>query len=84
VGRIKRARSGLKSAGGTAGTEGSRGEKKRSARRRSNDAGSSDALDEVNRILDKIGEQGMDSLTPAELEFLNDMSQKKSGPERKH
>lgn len=35
-----------------------------------------DSLDEVDRILDKIRESGMDSLTPKERAFLDDMSRR--------
>lgn len=35
-----------------------------------------DALDEVDRILDKIREHGMESLTPKERAFLDDMSRR--------
>ena len=35
-----------------------------------------DALDEVDRILDKIRESGMDSLTPEERAFLDEMSRR--------
>lgn len=35
-----------------------------------------DSLDEVDRILDKIRESGMDSLTAAERAFLDDMSRR--------
>jgi hypothetical protein len=38
-----------------------------------------DALDEVDRILDKIKEHGIDSLTPEEREFLDDMSRRYRG-----
>lgn len=82
--KAKRARRGLKSVGTDGKQDEKAGKAKRSARRRPNPPASSDALDEVNRILDKIGEQGMDALTPAELEFLNEMSQRKSGLDRKH
>ncbi len=44
----------------------------RTRRRRSNVNG--DALDEVDRILDKIRESGMDSLTIKERAFLDEMS----------
>ncbi len=46
-----------------------------------------DALDEVDRILDKIRASGMDSLTPEERAFLDEMSrryQKKDGEPRMH
>lgn len=33
-------------------------------------------LDEVNRVLDKISERGMDSLTPEERRFLDEMSKR--------
>jgi membrane associated rhomboid family serine protease len=84
LGKAKRARSGLKSVGRSGAADGKQEERKPSAKRRDRSRPSSDALDEVNRILDKIGERGMDSLTPAELEFLNEMSQRKSGPDIRH
>ena len=80
IGKARRARSGLKSVG----KETKAGDAKRNQKRRSRSGASNDALDEVNRILDKIGERGMDSLTPAELDFLNEMSQQKSDPDLKH
>jgi membrane associated rhomboid family serine protease len=44
-----------------------------------------DSLDEVDRILDKIRESGMDSLTPKEREFLDEMSRRyQKTPERFH
>jgi membrane associated rhomboid family serine protease len=42
-------------------------------RRRGPDA---TVLDEVNRVLDKISERGMDSLTPEERRFLDEMSKR--------
>ena len=44
-------------------------------RRRRRDVGS-DALDEVDRVLDKIRSDGIDSLTPEERSFLDDMSRR--------
>lgn len=38
-----------------------------------------DSLDEVDRILDKIREQGIEALTPKEREFLDDMSRRYRG-----
>jgi membrane associated rhomboid family serine protease len=38
-----------------------------------------DRLDEVDRILDKIRESGIDALTPKEREFLDDMSRRYRG-----
>jgi len=44
-----------------------------------------DTLDEVDRILDKIREQGIDALTEGEREFLDDMSRRyRDGPDRTH
>lgn len=44
-----------------------------------------DALDEVDRILDKIRESGIDSLTPKERAFLDEMSRRyRTTPERLH
>jgi membrane associated rhomboid family serine protease len=44
-----------------------------------------DSLDEVDRILDKIRETGMDSLTPKERAFLDEMSRRyQKTPERFH
>jgi membrane associated rhomboid family serine protease len=83
-GKAKRARRGLKSVDRDGKADAKQESRRPSARRRPKSEASSDALDEVNRILDKIGERGMDSLTPAELEFLNEMSQRKSGPDIKH
>lgn len=45
----------------------------RSARRR---GASGDELDEVDRILDKIREQGIDSLSSEEQKFLDEMSRR--------
>lgn len=36
----------------------------------------SKVLDEVNRVLDKISERGLDSLTPEERKFLDEMSRR--------
>jgi membrane associated rhomboid family serine protease len=80
IGKARRAGSGLTSVGKESRTAST----KRDSKRRPRSSGSSDALDEVNRILDKIGERGMDSLTPDELEFLNEMSQRKNDPDLKH
>jgi len=43
-----------------------------------------DALDEVDRILDKIRESGMDSLTPKERAFLDEMSRRYQKTTRTH
>ncbi|MCG8468459.1 MAG: rhomboid family intramembrane serine protease, partial [Gemmatimonadetes bacterium] len=51
--------------------EPAKGQPPRTKRRRGVDG---DSLDEVDRILDKIRESGMDSLTPKERAFLDDMS----------
>ncbi|MGD8495417.1 MAG: rhomboid family intramembrane serine protease [Gemmatimonadales bacterium] len=54
----------------------------RSARRRRGDG---DDLDEVDRILDKIRERGIDALTKDEQAFLDEMSRKyRSGPGGAH
>ncbi len=45
-------------------------------RRRSSEEPGGDDLDEVDRILDKIREQGMDALSASEREFLDTMSRK--------
>jgi len=82
MGKAKRARRGLKSVG--RGADAKQEGRKPSAKRRDRSGPSSDALDEVNRILDKIGERGMDALTPEELDFLNEMSQRKSRPDTRH
>lgn len=51
-------------------------------RRTPKDESSRDNLDEVDRILDKIREQGMESLTAKERDFLETMSRKyRSGPD---
>lgn len=51
-------------------------------KRRRRDVGG-DALDEVDRVLDKIREHGMDSLTDEERAFLNEMSRRyKESPEQ--
>lgn len=78
--RMKSSRRGLKSVG----RDVSDGEANRRSKRPSKKPRASDSLDEVNRILDKIGEHGMDSLSPDELRFLNEMSQRKTGPDRTH
>ncbi len=65
-------RKGLKAASGGA-DEPSR----RASRRRDRLEG--DRLDEVDRILDKIRESGIDALTPKEREFLDDMSRRYRG-----
>jgi hypothetical protein len=35
---------------------------------------------EVDRVLDKISEKGIASLTPAERRFLDEVSKQKKGP----
>ena len=50
---------------------------RRVTKRRSRREG--DRLDEVDRILDKIREGGIDALTPKEREFLDDMSRRYRG-----
>ena len=51
-------------------------------RRRPTGGARGDNLDEVDRILDKIREQGMDALNSREREFLDEMSRKyRSGPD---
>lgn len=57
--------------------QGGASERERSARRpppRERRPVDGDSLDEVDRILDKIRESGMDSLTPKERAFLDEMS----------
>ena len=78
--KIKKSRRGLK----TVERESSDAGKKRHTKRRPRTPHSGDTLDEVNRILDKIGEKGMESLTPDELKFLNEMSQQRTDPDRAH
>ena len=65
-------RKGLKTTPGGA-AEPSRRASKRRVRREG------DRLDEVDRILDKIRESGIDALTPKEREFLDDMSRRYRG-----
>jgi hypothetical protein len=48
----------------------------RGRRRDSGDEANRDNLDEVDRILDKIREEGMDALSSKEREFLETMSRK--------
>jgi len=52
------------------------GEKERRAARRGKRGVDGDALDEVDRILDKIRESGMDSLSMEERAFLDEMSRR--------
>ena len=78
--KVKRSRRGLK----TVKRESTDAGQKRNAKRKPRTPRTGDTLDEVNRILDKIGEKGMESLTPAELKFLNEMSQRRTGPDRTH
>jgi membrane associated rhomboid family serine protease len=65
-------RKGLKAAPG-----GAEEPSRRASRRRDRLEG--DRLDEVDRILDKIRESGIDALTPKEREFLDDMSRRYRG-----
>ena len=78
--KAKKSRRGLK----TVERESPATSKKRQVKRKPRTPRSGDTLDEVNRILDKIGEKGMESLTPAELKFLNEMSQRRTDPDRTH
>jgi len=78
--KVKRSRRGLK----TVERESRDAGKKRQVKRKPRTPHTGDTLDEVNRILDKIGEKGMDSLSPAELKFLNEMSQRRTDPDRTH
>jgi len=78
--KVKKSRRGLK----TVKRESPDSEQKRHAKRKPRTPRTGDTLDEVNRILDKIGEKGMESLTPAELKFLNEMSQRRTDPDRTH
>ncbi len=56
--------------------------KRPAARRRGRKGVDGDSLDEVDRILDKIRESGMDSLTEKERSFLDEMSRRyKTGSE---
>ena len=63
----KRSRAGL--------SVGSGGEARSEPRRRKGGA-DTDTLDEVDRILDKIRADGMDSLSESERRFLDEMSRK--------
>ena len=78
--KVKKSRRGLK----TVKRESPDAGQKRHAKRKPRTPRTGDTLDEVNRILDKIGEKGMESLTPAELKFLNEMSQRRTDPDRTH
>jgi membrane associated rhomboid family serine protease len=78
--KVKKSRRGLK----TVKRESTDAGQKRTAKRKPRTPRTGDTLDEVNRILDKIGEKGMESLTPAELKFLNEMSQRRTDPDRRH
>lgn len=65
-------RKGLEAKPGEATEAQSRASKRRGRRER-------DGLDEVDRILDKIRESGIDALTPQERQFLDDMSRRYRG-----
>ena len=78
--RVKRSRRGLKTVERESPDDG----RKRQTRRKPRAPRSGDTLDEVNRILDKIGDKGMESLTPAELKFLNEMSERRTDPDQTH
>ena len=54
----------------------------RTRRRRSGVDG--DSLDEIDRILEKIGESGMESLTPKERAFLDEMSRQYNKSKKTH
>lgn len=55
--------------------------KKASGKRRPGRPVDGDALDEVDRILDKIRDSGIESLTPKEKAYLDDMSRRYRGSE---
>ena len=65
-------RRGLKTTPGGAAEPSHRASKRRGRRE-------GDRLDEVDRILDKIRESGIDGLTPKEREFLDDVSRRYRG-----
>jgi hypothetical protein len=77
---VKKSRRGLKTVERESPDDG----RKRQTRRKPRAPRSGDTLDEVNRILDKIGDKGMESLTPAELKFLNEMSERRTDPDQTH
>ncbi|MFO7587892.1 MAG: rhomboid family intramembrane serine protease [Gemmatimonadota bacterium] len=55
------------------------------AQRRRRPSPDGDTLDEVDRILDKIKEKGIDALSEQERAFLDDMSRRyRDGPDRSH
>ncbi|MDT8436715.1 MAG: rhomboid family intramembrane serine protease [Gemmatimonadota bacterium] len=69
-----RSRSRGRAAGATGGAAGGRKVRPRPRPRREDPDG--DTLDEVDRILDKIRESGIDALTDEERAFLDDMSRR--------
>jgi membrane associated rhomboid family serine protease len=69
----RRARLGVQSGKASAGSGG------QTARRRRERPVDGDALDEVDRILDKIRDSGIESLTAKEREYLDDMSRRYRG-----
>jgi membrane associated rhomboid family serine protease len=80
-GRARRAGRGLKAVDSKDGSEARPGP---SGRKRRPPA-DGDTLDEVDRILDKIREKGIDALTERERSFLDDMSRRyRDGPDRTH
>lgn len=77
--RERRRRRGLQAASGGGGRPARQGSKPRA--RREGDRREGDRLDEVDRILDKIRESGIDALSPKEREFLDEMSRRYRGSE---
>jgi membrane associated rhomboid family serine protease len=71
----RRARLGVERGTGTAAAAG------HTARRRRERPVDGDALDEVDRILDKIRDSGIESLTAKEKEYLDNMSRRYRGSE---
>jgi hypothetical protein len=69
----RRARLGVESGTGTSTAAG------HAARRRRERSVDGDALDEVDRILDKIRDSGIESLTAKEKEYLDNMSRRYRG-----
>jgi len=69
----RRARLGVES--GKAGSD----DRGRAERKRKSRPVDGDTLDEVDRILDKIRDSGIDSLTPKEKAYLDDMSRRYRG-----
>jgi hypothetical protein len=55
------------------------GDRGRAERKRKSRLVDGDTLDEVDRILDKIRDSGIDSLTPKEKAYLDDMSRRYRG-----